>query len=111
MAKDNKIKLRDIDIDFVDTYTRLKNLTRMASQLIIKTNLITAKHLDNLRLLVFLRGYSFISCGRWMKDLDQQQKNYDFNIDMSVQGISVYSNLYQDTVAQLLDPNGKKIDV
>ena len=42
------------------------------------SQLMPAKHRDQLRTLVVLKGYSCIACGSGMKAIDQQKKLYDF---------------------------------
>ena len=77
-----------------------------------QSSLIPAKHRDKLKVLLVLKGYSKVSCGRGMKALDQQQELHNFlygdpphivsNIDLLCKGIGEYSKLYDNVTYQTL---------
>ena len=83
-----------------------------------QSSLIPAKHRDKLRILVILKGYSYIACGKGMKVLDQQiklnkyvygkQPNKVSNLELLVIGLSDYSDLYEKAVYPSINKDGKK---
>ena len=74
----------------------------MSSQL----SLIPAKHRNKLKILVVLKGFSHIACGKGMKVQDHQKKLFDFvygkpphvvsNYELVVKGLSNYVDLYEE---------------
>ena len=83
--------------------------------------IISAKHRDKLKVLLVLKGYSAISCGKGMKALDQQKRLYDFlygapphkvsHIELLCKGLSDYKCLYTEETYQDMSDDGKKIDI
>ena len=71
-----------------------------------QSTLIPAKHRDKLKVLLVLKGYSKIACGRGMKANKQQKElnryvygdppNHVSNIDLLCKGLAEYSSLYED---------------
>ena len=84
--------------------------------------IIPVKHRDKLKVLLVLKGYSVISCGKGMKALDQQRRLYDFlygvppnkasHIELLVvKGLSDYACLHTEESYQDMSTDGKRIDI
>ena len=84
------------------------------------SSLIPAKHRDKLKILLVLKGYSSIACGRGMKVLQQQKELYNFyygdppnkvsHADLLCKGLSEYSSLYKEVTYQTIK-DGEQIDI
>ena len=86
----------------------------------LQSTLIPAKHRDQLRVLIVLKGYSSIACGKGMRALDQQNALFEFahqigtkkvsHVDLLHKRVSDYANLCNVVTYQKLD-NSKTVDV
>ena len=78
-------------------------------------------HRDKLKVLLVLKGYSSIACGRGMKVLDQRKNLHEFyygeppnkvsHVDLLCKGLSDYSALYDDISYQEINKDGKTMSV
>ena len=85
------------------------------------SELLPAKHRDKLRMLLVLKGYSSIACGRGMKVIDQRTKLHQFfygdppnivsHVNLLCKGVSDYSDLYEDSTYHNITNEGKNIEV
>ena len=72
----------------------------------LKTSPIPAKQQGKLNILLVLKGYSLIACGRGMKAQNQQKNLYIFYYgnppnkvpyaDLLCKGLSEYSSIFED---------------
>ena len=86
-----------------------------------QASLIPGKNHGKLKVLLVLKGYSSFDSGKGMKVLDWRKKLYDFiyddplnkvsHADLLCKGLSDYSYLYDRCTYQVINKEGKAIDV
>lgn len=85
-----------------------------------QSSLVPAKHRDKLKVLLGLKGYSSIACGRGMKAVDQQKEIFKFyygdppnrvsHVDLLCKGLLEYSCLYEGVSYQIMQ-DSHQVDV